>query len=197
MTALAHACRPHRGVLEALVERGERGPAIGAALDHLETCATCERDLTELALTVAALRRAGRELRAAPVPQPAPARVAALAVPRRTGWAWRMQLGGLLTGAAIAALIVVPRAGTGIPVSSDALEPARPAVSASWRLAEAHLAMTPDNAVVLRARDHRPAALSRWTPPTLEGGVSGPTRSRATSADLTPGRDLRAGPDAE
>ena len=146
MTGLAHACRPHRGVLEALVERGERGPAIGAALDHLETCATCERDLTELALTVAALRRAGRELRAAPVPQPAPARVAALAVPRRTGWSWRMQLGGLLTGAAIAALIVVPRAGTPIPVSSDALEPARPSVSASWRLAEAHLARTPDTA---------------------------------------------------
>ncbi len=146
MTGLAHACRPHRGVLEALVERGERGPAIGAALDHLEACATCERDLTELALTVAALRRAGRELRAAPVPQPAPARIAALAVPRRTGWSWRMQLGGLLTGAAIAALVVVPRAGTGIPVSSDALEPGRPPVTASWRLAEAHLARTPDTA---------------------------------------------------
>ena len=75
MTGLAHACRPHRGVLEALVERGERGPTVGAALDHLETCATCERDLTELALTVAALRRAGRELRAAPVPEPSPARL--------------------------------------------------------------------------------------------------------------------------
>ena len=146
MTGLAHACRPHRGVLEALVERGERGPTVGAALDHLETCATCERDLTELALTVAALRRAGRELRAAAVPQPSPARVAALAVPRRTGWSWRIQLGGLLTGAAIAALVVVPRAGTGVPVTTDALEPARAPMSASWRVAEAHLAMTPDTA---------------------------------------------------
>lgn len=146
MTGLAHACRPHRGVLEALVERGERGPTVGAALDHLETCAACERDLTELALTVAALRRAGRDLRAAAVPQPSPARVAALAVPRRSGWSWRIQLGGLLTGAAIAALVVVPRAGTGINVSSDGLEPARPSVTASWRIAEAHLARTPDTA---------------------------------------------------
>ena len=146
MTGLAHACRPHRGVLEALVERGERGPTVGAALDHLETCATCERDLTELALTVAALRRAGRELRAAPVPEPSPACVLALAVPRRTGWSWRIQLGGLLTGAAIAALVVVPRAGTGVPVTTDAQEPARVAVTASWRIAEAHLAMTPDTA---------------------------------------------------
>ena len=147
MTGLAHACRPHRGVLEALVERGERGPTVGAALDHLETCATCERDLTELALTVAALRRAGRELRAAAVPQPSPARVAALAVPRRTGWSWRIQLGGLLTGAAIAALVVVPRAGTGVPrrrrTRSSRPEPPS---SASWRLAEAHLALTPDTA---------------------------------------------------
>jgi hypothetical protein len=146
VTAPARACRPHRGVLEALVERGERGPGIAAALDHLESCATCERDLTELALTVAALRRAGRELRAAPVPDPAPARVAALAVPRRSGWSWRVQLGGLLTGAAIAALVVVPRAGTGLAISSDGLEPGRPTVTASWRLAEAHLARTPDTA---------------------------------------------------
>ena len=146
MTTLAHACRPHRGVLEALVERGERGPTVGAALDHLETCATCERDITDLALTVAALRRAGRELRSAAVPQPSPARVAALAVPRRSGWSWRIQLGGLLTGAAIAALIVVPRAGSGLTATTDALEPARPGVTAGWRLAEAHLAMTPDTA---------------------------------------------------
>jgi hypothetical protein len=146
VTGLAHACRPHRGVLEALVERGERAPTVGAALDHLETCAACERDLTELALTVAALRRAGGELRAAPVPEPSPARVAALAVPRRTGWSWRVQLGGLLTGAAIAALVVVPRVGSGLPPTTDAVEPARAPVSASWRLAEAHLALTPDTA---------------------------------------------------
>jgi len=146
VTGVAPACRPHRGVLEALVERDERAPTVGAALDHLETCTACERDLTELALTVAALRRAGRDLRAVPVPQPSHTRVAALAVPRRTGWSWRIQLGGLITGAAIAALVVIPRAGAGIPVTSDALEPSGHGVTAGWRLAEAHLAMTPDNA---------------------------------------------------
>ena len=144
MSTLARACRPHRAVLVALVVVGEGGPTIGAALDHLVACAACERELTELALTIAALRRAGRELRAAPVPDPAHARVAAMAAPRRTGWSWRMQLGGLLTGAAIAALVVIPRSGGGLPVASDALEPAPPAVTASWRLAEAHLAKTPD-----------------------------------------------------
>jgi hypothetical protein len=144
VTSLARACRPHRGALEALVERGERGPGIAAALDHLEACAACERELTELALTIAALRRAGRELRAAPVPNPTPSRVVALAAPRRGRWSWRIQLGGLLTGAAIAALVVVPRAGTGAPAPTDSAPVARTAVTASWRLAEAHLALTPD-----------------------------------------------------
>jgi anti-sigma factor RsiW len=144
VTTLARACRPHRGVLEALVERGERGPDVAAALDHLEACAVCERELTELALTIAALRRAGSELRAAHVPDPSPARVVALAAPPPGRWSWRIQLGGLLTGAAIAALVVFPRAGTGAPRASDALPVARPAVTASWRLAEAHLALTPD-----------------------------------------------------
>ena len=115
MTALARACRPHRGVLEALVERGERAPRYGAALDHLETCAICERDLDRAGAHGRGPppRRPRAACRARPAAEPR--RVAALAVPRRTGWSWRIQLGGLLTGAAIAALVVVPRAGTGHP----------------------------------------------------------------------------------
>ena len=144
MSPIGRACRLHRDVLEGLVERGERGPGIAAALDHMEACATCERDLTELALTIAALRRAGRELRAEPVPVPAPARVAALAAPRPNRWSWRIQLGGLLTGAAIAALVAVPRTGTPVATSTDSLPQARTTVIASWRAAEAHLALTPD-----------------------------------------------------
>jgi hypothetical protein len=145
VTSIGRACRLHRGILEALVERGERGPGIDAALDHLEACAICERELTELALTIAALRRAGRELRAAAVPIPAPTRVASLAAPRPGRWSWRIQLGGLLTGAAIAALIVLPRAGTGVPTSSDGLSATtRHQVTAGWRVAEARLAQMPD-----------------------------------------------------
>ena len=145
MKSLAPACRPHRASLEALVAHDERGPATAAALDHLSTCAACEHDLTQLALTVAALRHAGRELRAAPVPAPSRSSVAALATPRRTGWSLRLQLGGLLTGAAIAALVVVPRTGSALPSTSDALGNSRPAITAGWRIAESRLAAEPDS----------------------------------------------------
>lgn len=141
--SVAFACRPYRATLEALVEHGERGALTPAALDHLAVCAACERDLTTLALTVAALRRAGRELRAVPVPEPSRARLAALAVPRPSPWAWRMQLGSLLAGAAIAALVVLPGARNTTWSSGDALEPARTVV-ATWRMAESRLAAEPD-----------------------------------------------------
>jgi hypothetical protein len=143
--ALASACRPHRASLEALVAHGERGPATPAALDHLSTCVVCERDLTELALTVAALRRAGRELLAAPIPTPTRSSVAALTAPRKTGWSLRLQLGGLITGAAIAALVVVPRTSTAVRSTSDAEAFSRPAVTAVWRLAESRIAAEPDS----------------------------------------------------
>ncbi|HEY3336681.1 MAG TPA: hypothetical protein VGK16_15745 [Candidatus Limnocylindrales bacterium] len=142
---LDRACRPHRAALEALVAHDERGPATSGALDHLSTCPACVHDLTELALTVAALHRAGRELRAVPVPSPPRSRVRALAAPRRAGWSLRLQLGGLLTGAAIAALVVVPRAGTTVRSTGDTLEPIRPAVTAVWRVAESRIAAEPDN----------------------------------------------------
>lgn len=145
MTRPMRGCRTHRAALEALVAHGERGPATPAALDHLATCPACERDLTDLALTVAALRRSGRELRVSPVPTPPRARVDALTVRRPIGWSLRLQLGGLITGAAIAALVVVPRAGYTVHSSSDAQGPARPVVSATWRLAESRIAAEPDS----------------------------------------------------
>jgi hypothetical protein len=145
MTLLARGCRVHRGALEALVLHAERGAATPAALDHLETCPTCERDLTELALTVAALRRAGRELRASPVPAPPRSSVAALTARPRSGWSWRLQVGGLLTGAAIAALVVAPRSGGAAWPASDAGQPvARAEVVAGWRQAEDRIAAEPD-----------------------------------------------------
>ena len=60
---------PHRRLEATSSIGGERGPATpGRARPPARAASVCERDLTELALTVAALRRAGRELRAAPVP---------------------------------------------------------------------------------------------------------------------------------
>jgi anti-sigma factor RsiW len=173
---VATACRAHRASLEALVEHGERGPDTAAAFDHLSTCDACERDLTELALTVAALERAGRELRAAPVPSPSRASVAALTRPKRTGWSLRLQLGGLLTGAAIAALVVLPRAGSVVPPPSDAFESSRPAVTAVWRLAESRIAAEPDN----------PSFAADGTmPPRYPEGLLRPWKE-VSSTDATP-----------
>lgn len=145
MTGRFVTCMRHRGALEAFVDRGERGPETPDALEHLARCGPCERELTELALTIAALRRAGRELHAAPVPVIAPARVAALTARPRGPWSFRFQLGSLVTGAAIAAVIVLPNAGSLARPASDALSPAQATVGAGWRVAEFRLAAAPDH----------------------------------------------------
>jgi anti-sigma factor RsiW len=143
MTGRTATCRRYRRALEEFVDRGEHGPSTATALEHLSRCRTCEREMTELALTIAALRRAGRDLRAAPVPVIAPARVAALTVRPRSPWSFRLQLGSLVTGAAIAALVVLPQAGGLSRPVSDALSPAQ-ATAAGWRVAEFRLAAAPD-----------------------------------------------------
>ena len=113
---------------------------------------------------------------AAPVPTPEPSRVTALAVPRRTGWSLRLQLGGLLTGAAIAAIVVVPRAGTAVRSTGDALEPTRPAVTAVWRLAESRIAAEPDNPSFSAASS---------LPPRYPEGLLRPWKE-VSSTDATP-----------
>lgn len=145
MTVPAGACRRHRRVLEAFVDRGERGPGTPAALEHLARCEPCERDLTELALMIAAMRRAGRELQTAPVPVIDRGRVAALTAPRRRSpWSFRLQLGSLLTGAAIAAVVVLPHVGSTRGVSGESILASRATVNAVWRVAESRLAAGPD-----------------------------------------------------
>ena len=138
---LRGACRRYRPVLVDLVDRGERGPATPDALDHLRGCAACEREVTELALTVAALRRAGATWRAIPVPA-----MARPAVPRsRRPWAWRAQLGGIVTSAGIAALLVAPQLGLLPDAAQRGSDPvtSRPP-AASWYAAEHRIAASPD-----------------------------------------------------
>jgi len=53
------ACSVHRPALIDFVERHAYGQDSAAALDHLARCGRCERDLTEVAQTVYALRRLG------------------------------------------------------------------------------------------------------------------------------------------
>jgi hypothetical protein len=105
--------------------------------------------VTELALTIAALRRAGSAYRALHVPETAPA-VAPFArtlarARRGPDWGRRLQLGSLLTSAGIAAMLVAPHVGLmperPIPEAAPAT---KPAAVITWQQAEQRLASTPD-----------------------------------------------------
>ncbi|HYO42070.1 MAG TPA: hypothetical protein VES19_02625 [Candidatus Limnocylindrales bacterium] len=166
MTRMPVACRAHRPVLVDLVDHGERGPATVVALDHVDTCVRCEREITELALTIAALRRAGAAYRALTVPDaPHAAAVARAVRPRPRPWPWRMQLGGLMTSAAIAALLVAPRVGLVPAQPAPVPVPLHPAGVVSWQAVEHRLAITPDVA---------PVAAVRPLPPRYPEGLTRP-----------------------
>jgi hypothetical protein len=62
------ACVLYRPALVDFVERQALGPDSPLALEHLARCASCERDLTEVAQTVIALRRMGERAAAVEVP---------------------------------------------------------------------------------------------------------------------------------
>lgn len=134
------ACHRHLPVLLDLVDRGERGDGTDAALDHLGGCNGCREELTELALTLAALRRAGASYRALPVP----AMVRPAVPQRRTRWAWRAQLGGILTSAGIAALLVAPQVGFGPTGRPAVLDLPGRAPTPAWQAAEQRIAASPD-----------------------------------------------------
>ena len=145
------ACRRHRPVLVDLVDHGERGPGTPAALDHLAVCRACERELTELALTIAALRRAGAAYRRLPVaatsPLVAPGVIASPAgspAPRRPTGRRSFHLGSLITSAGIAALLVAPHVGLFPNHATPQTAPARPAAVTTWQQAEHRLASSPD-----------------------------------------------------
>jgi hypothetical protein len=163
------ACRRHRTALIDFVDRRERGPRTPAALDHLERCERCERDMAAYALTIVALRRAGRELAAVPVPVADVARVVP-PTPRPKGWSWRLQVGGLLTGAAIVGILVLPRPASS-PVDAG-LSETRSAPTAAWRIAESRLAARPDV---------RPIAAIGSLPPRYPDGLTRPWKEVPTT----------------
>jgi anti-sigma factor RsiW len=169
MIAPGAACRRHRTALIDFVDRRERGPRTPAALEHLERCERCEREMAAYALTIVALRRAGRELAAAPVPVADVAQVVP-PTPRPSGWTWRLQVAGLLTCAAIVGLVILPRPTS---TSLDAgLSQARPVPAAAWRLAESRLAARPDVA---------PVAAYSSLPPRYPDGLIGPWKEVPTT----------------
>jgi hypothetical protein len=62
------ACVVYRPALLDFIERRALGPDGPAALDHLARCVRCERDLSEVAQTIIALRRLGERARQVEAP---------------------------------------------------------------------------------------------------------------------------------
>lgn len=146
MMLIGSPCRRHRAALLDFVDRRERGPQTAAALEHLSRCSGCEREIAGIALTIIALRRTGRELSARPVPDVPRERVAALAARRPGPWAWRLQLGSLVTASALVALVVLPHfAQPSLDPGGDSVSRPHASTVDRWRIAEARLAALPDS----------------------------------------------------
>lgn len=116
------ACAVHRPALFDFVERRATGPDSRAALDHLARCGRCERDLSEVAQTVFALRRLGE--RASRI-QPPPDGWNALRLRLRSQTAaddaarrFRRAFGGALASIAVAGVVTVVSLGGTVTTGS-------------------------------------------------------------------------------
>jgi hypothetical protein len=171
------ACVIHRPALVDFVERHAIGPDSPAALDHLARCTPCERDLTDVAQTVIALRRLAA--RAGEVEAPV------------DGWAtlreriersqraaddaarrFRRAFGGAVVAVAVAALVAIPSlTGTvtsGIGDEMAVSPAARPATAAKRRYDPYSHWLT--EGIVLAIAGNGPARLS-----LAERATIGPT----------------------
>jgi anti-sigma factor RsiW len=105
------ACVRHRDTLIGFVDRREISPATDAALDHLDRCDRCTRELEGIAEAIHALRGLGREAAAMDPPDAIwPTIEARARRPGEPAWRWRMPLAGLVATAAVVALLAGPGA---------------------------------------------------------------------------------------
>lgn len=202
-------CRTHRPALAALAERRVAGPDGQAALDHVEVCSACAKELGELMLTVVVLRRMGAEAahaadatNAEPLgPDDAWSRLRARIErssrrARQRAWQWRATVGGLATASLLVAVLVGPRAVHVTDNTSGEVEPVsyyRLVDRAETQEEEARLNTFRKNAVSSSTQwvgaVMRPASASRWHPFDDEGGASNSTTTeapRSHSAGIRP-----------
>jgi len=109
MIAFGRDCGRFRAALLAFVDRREHGPDTEAALDHLDRCAACTWDLEATTMAITALRRLHVE--AQPLEPPADAWLrlrARVDRPREAVWRWRASLAGVVVGAGLVALLLLP-----------------------------------------------------------------------------------------
>jgi hypothetical protein len=133
--AFRRPCADHQAALLAFVDRRERSAATPAALAHLDRCQSCERELADVALAVAAMRRLGHHVRdAEPTPE-AWLRLRDRVTRRVDPWQWRATLGGLASSAFLVALLIVP-----VTVGGPGAMPRQPDSAAAIRQESAYLA---------------------------------------------------------
>ena len=112
--AFRRPCADHRAALLDFIDRAERGPDTARALAHLDHCRSCERDLAEVALAIAALRRIGRDVAAVEPSADAWLRLVGRISRPVDPWRWRTRIGGMLTSTLLVAVLVAP-ATLGVP----------------------------------------------------------------------------------
>ena len=117
-------CARHQAILIDLVDGGGRTSATEAALDHLDGCRTCEAQLTEIALAIAALRRMGRDLAAVEPPPDSWSGLRTRLARRSRRPTIMSPLTGMALGVAIVASAVLPRWTSSEPLVGQAFDPA-------------------------------------------------------------------------
>ena len=123
MMGRSTGCASHRPALLAYAERSERGPDSPAAFEHLDRCRRCQADLTEIVLTVHAVRRTLAAARAVDPPADGWDRLRErVQRPVASAWAARTSLAGVIVGAGLVAALVGPTANVR-PATSGLREP--------------------------------------------------------------------------
>ncbi len=113
------ACMVHRATLLEVLDGRPRDRAVEQALEHLGRCEACQRDMAELALIVAGLRRLGAAARRLDAPGGGWGRVAQRlgeTRPSTAPWlrAGRISLAGLVALPLMAALLLAPGLAPGL-----------------------------------------------------------------------------------
>jgi hypothetical protein len=197
------ACRVHRLALAGLAERRVAGPEGRAALEHVERCPACAKELGELMLTVVVLRRMGEAAANAESlgPDDAWSRLRARIDrsrrrARQQAWQWRATVGGLATASLLVAVLVGPRAVSVTDNTYGEIESAsfyRQTDRAETQQEQVRLNTVRRNAASSSTQwvgaVMRPASASRWHPFEDEGGASNSTPTeapRSQSAGIRP-----------
>ena len=149
------SCAEHRSALLDFVDRREWSSTTEAALAHLDRCPSCESELAEIVLMIAALRRIAAEARAVRPPPDAWSRLRSrIDRPRPPAWVGRLSLGSLMLTAAVVAMVLAPSVAWRNPGSAFEEAGTDPAVVAR----QIHRTMKADLLIENRFINTRPQA---------------------------------------